>query len=117
VKFAAAIIQIGSPMMRKTMAVPAVSSVAAHGQSVRLSRRERKRGSSPSSASCDMVREAPAKGCIVPWNMLSMMNQIAAALPKLPSNGAKVGPSTVARSSPSLSGPSTPSQTSGSAMK
>ncbi len=29
VKFAAAIIQMGSPMMRKTMAVPAVSSVAA----------------------------------------------------------------------------------------
>ena len=64
-----------------------------------------------------MVRAAPASGCIVPWNMLSMMNQIAAALPKLPSSGAKVGPSTVARSSPSFSGPSTPSQTRGSAMK
>ena len=38
------------------------------------------------------MRAAPASGCIVPWNMLSMMNQIAAALPKLPSSGAKVGP-------------------------
>ncbi len=51
-----------------------------------------------------MVRAAPASGCMVPWNMLSMMNQIAAALPKLPSNGAKVGPSTVARSVAELLG-------------
>ena len=99
------------------MAAAAVKRVAAHGQSVALMRSDRKRGSSPSSASCDIVRAAPASGCSVPWNMLSMMNQMAAALPKLPSSGAKVGPSTVARSRPSGSGPSTPSHTTGSTMK
>jgi hypothetical protein len=72
----------------------AVSAVAAHGQSVALRRKDRKRGRSPSSASCDSVRDAPAKGCSVPWNMLNTMNQIAAPLPKLPSTGAKVGPRT-----------------------
>jgi len=66
VKLAAAIIQIGSPMSRKTMATVAVNDVAAHGQSVAFIRSERKRGSSPSSASCDMVRAAPASGCSVP---------------------------------------------------
>jgi hypothetical protein len=95
----------------------AVSAVAAHGQSVALRRKDRKRGRSPSSASCDSVRDAPAKGCSVPWNMLNTMNQIAAPLPKLPSTGAKVGPRTVARFSPSASGPRTPSQTTGKTMK
>ena len=90
------------------MAEPAVSEVAAHGQSVAAMRHDRKRGSSPSSLSCDSVRAAPASGCSVPWNMLNMMNQMAAALPKLPKSGAKVGPSTMARSCPSGSGPSTP---------
>ena len=99
------------------LAEPAVSEVAVHGQSVALMRHDRKRGRSPSSLSCDSVRAAPASGCSVPWNMLNMMNQMAAALPKLPKSGAKVGPSTVARSRPSGSGPSTPSQTTGRTMK
>ena len=86
------------------MAMPAVSEVAAHGQSVAAMRHARKRGSSPSSLSCDSVRAAPASGCSVPWNMLNIMNQMAAALPKLPSSGAKVGPSTSARSLPELLG-------------
>jgi hypothetical protein len=103
-------------MIRKMIAMPAVSSVAAHGQSV-LERQARKRGSRPSSLNCDSVRAAPAKGCIVPWNMFMMMNQIAAALPKLPSSGANVGPSTSAKSFPSCAGPSTPSHTTGSTMK
>ena len=114
---AAAIIHTGSPMTRKMIAEPAVSVVAAHGQSVAFMRRDKKRGRSPSSASCDSVRAAPARGCSVPWNMLNMTNQMAAALPKLPSSGAKVGPSTVARSSPNDSGPRTPSQTTGRTMK
>ena len=46
-----------------------------------------------------------------------MMNQMAAALPKLPSSGAKVGPSTMARSSPERLGPRTPSHTTGRTMK
>jgi hypothetical protein len=41
----------------------------------------------------------------------------AAALPKLPGSGANVGPSTSARSCPSVAGPRTPSQTTGSTMK
>ena len=53
----------------------------------------------------------------MPWHIFSMMNQIAAALPKLPGSGAKVGPSTVARSRPRGSGPSTPSYTTGSMTK
>ena len=52
----------------------------AKGASVR-ERRSNMRGSSPSTASCEIVRAAPASGCNVPWNMLSMMNQTAAALP------------------------------------
>jgi hypothetical protein len=65
VKFAAAINQIGSPIMRKTIAIVAVRTVAAHGQSVR-ERQARKRGSNPSSLSCESVRAAPANGCMVP---------------------------------------------------
>ena len=49
--------------------------------------------------------------------MLNIMNQIAAAFAALPSTGAKVGPRTSIRSLPSSSGPSTPSQTTGSTMK
>ena len=103
-------------MIRKMTAAVAVSSVAAHGQSV-VERHARKRGNKPSSLNCDSVRAAPANGCIVPWNMFSMMNQIAAALPKLPRSGANVGPSTSARSLPSCSGPRTPSHTTGRTMK
>jgi hypothetical protein len=62
VKLAAAIIHTGSPAMRKAMAEPAVSAVAAQGQSVAFRRSDKKRGKSPSSASWDMVRAAPAKG-------------------------------------------------------
>ena len=80
--------------------IPAVSSVATQGASVRV-RRARLRGSSPSSESCESVRDAPASGCSVPWNMFSTMNQIAAARAKPPSNGANVGPS-VRISSPSI---------------
>jgi hypothetical protein len=91
--------------------------VAAQGQFVALRRKAKKRGSSPSSLSWESVRAAPAKGCSVPWNIFNMMNQMAAALAKLPRSGAKVGPSTVARSLPSGSGPRTPSQTTGRMMK
>ena len=94
----------------------AVIDVAIHGASLR-SRQPKKRGSNPSSASCDRVRAAPASGCSVPWNMLNIMNQIAAALAKEPNTGAKVGPSSSARSRPSACGPSTPSQTTGSSTK
>ncbi len=96
--------------------MPAVATVATHGASLR-SRQPKIRGSNPSSASCDNVRAAPARGCSVPWNMLNIMNQIAAALAKEPSSGAKVGPSSSARSRPSAAGPSTPSQTTGSSRK
>ena len=96
--------------------MPAVRQVATQGASVR-DLRSRIRGSRPSSASCDIVRAAPASGCSVPWNMLNIMNQMAAALAKLPKTGANVGPSTSMRSSPSCAGPSTPSQTTGSTMK
>src|SRR3954447_25510593 len=98
------------------MAMPVVRQVDTQGTSVRdlfMSAR----GSSPSSASCEIVRAAPASGCNVPWNMLSIMNQIAAALAKLPNTGANVGPSTSIKSLPIGSGPSTPSQMTGSAMK
>ena len=63
--------------------IPAVSSVATQGASVRV-RRARLRGSRPSSESCESVRDAPASGCSVPWNMFSTMNQIAAARAKPP---------------------------------
>ena len=67
-----------------------------------------RRGSSPSSASCISVRDAPASGCSVPWNMFNIMNPIAAARAALPNSGAKVGPSTWARSCCSVSGPEHP---------
>ena len=95
---------------------PAVSSVAIHGASVR-DRQPRNSGTSPSSASCESVRAAPASGCKVPWNMLNIMNQMAADLARFPSTGANVGPSTSIRSFPSASGPSTPSQTTGRMTK
>jgi hypothetical protein len=108
--------QIGLPRRRKTVATPAVSTVATHGTSYR-ERRASIRGSRPSSDSCDSVREAPASGCSVPWNMLSTMNQIAAAFAAPPRSGANVGPS-VRISSPSIGfAPSAPSQITGSAMK
>jgi hypothetical protein len=63
------------------------------------------------------VREAPASGCSVPWNMLRTMNQIAAAFAEPPSSGAKVGPS-ARMSSPSMGWePRAPSQMTGSTMK
>ena len=95
-RFAAAISQVGSPASRKAIAISAVSQVATHGTS-RFERSASTRGSSPSSESCESVRDAPASGCSVPWNMLKTMNQIAAALAPLPSKGPKVGPSEPAR--------------------
>ena len=91
-KFAAAIIQVGTPMRSAPIARPAVSTVATHGTSRRL-RLAHERGSRPSSESWDSVREAPASGCIVPMNMLAIRNQIAAALAPPASSGANVGPS------------------------
>ncbi len=108
--------QIGSPIIRNRIAIAAVSSVATHGASVR-ERRASTRGSSPSSDSCDSARAAPASGCSVPENMLSTMNQIAAALAALPNSGANVGPSTRARSLPSGADPSVPSQMPGRIAK
>jgi hypothetical protein len=52
-------------MSRNKIAIPAVSVVATHGASVR-ERFCRIRGRRPSSASCDIVRAAPASGCNVP---------------------------------------------------
>ena len=108
--------QVGSPASRNAIAGRAVSSVATQGTSAR-ERRASRRGSSPSSASCISVREAPANGCSVPWNMFSIMNPIAAARAALPNTGAKVGPRTCARSCCRVSGPSTPSQTTGNSTK
>ena len=60
---------------------------------------------------------APASGCSVPWNMLNMMNPMAAALAPLP-RIAKVGPSwSMSGSVPSFPGPRTPSQMIGRMMK
>jgi hypothetical protein len=87
VKLAAAMSQIGSPMSRSAIAMAAVSRVAAQGQSF-ADRSPRNRGSTPSSLSCDSVREAPASGWSVPWNMLNIMKPIATALPALPNSGA-----------------------------
>ena len=98
------------------MAMPAVSSVATQGTSVR-ERSASMRGSRPSSASCIRVRDAPASGCSVPWNMLNIMNQIAAALAVLPNSGAKVGPRSWPGRPAAASGPKTPSQTTGSTTK
>src|SRR5205823_8755388 len=56
----------------------------------------------------------------VPWNMLSTMNQRAAALAALPKTGANVGPRAWASTddSPLMAvGPSTPSHTTGSTRK
>ena len=96
--------------------MPAVNSVATQGVSHR-ERRPSSRGSRPSSDSCDSARAAPASGCKVPENMLSTMNQMAADLAALPNSGAKVGPSTSARSWPSGAAPRRPSQTPGSSAK
>ena len=98
------------------MAMPAVQSVATHGASLRK-RRAKTAGNKPSSASCARVRAAPASGCTVPWNILSIMNQMAAALAPAPNRGAKVGPSTSAKSWPRVSAPKVPSHTSGKTMK
>jgi len=113
---AAASIQMGSPASRKITDIPAVSRVATQGQSVR-ERRARRRGRRPSSESCESVREAPARGCRVPWSMLVTMNQIAAERPRPPSRGAKVGPSVAVRSSCSVCGPKMPSHTTGRTTK
>ena len=113
---AAAISQIGSPIKRNAIDIVAVSTVATQGASVR-ERSARMRGSSPSSESWERARAAPANGCKVPENMLSTMNQMAAALPASPNNGAKVGPSTNARSLPSGSDPNVPSHTTGRTAK
>ena len=50
---------------------------------------------------------------MVPWNIFSIMNQIAAALAALPKSGANVGPRVCARSPPRASEPSVPSQMTG----
>jgi hypothetical protein len=92
-------------------------SVVTHGTS-RRERLAQDRGNSPSSDSCDSVREAPASGCIVPMNMLATMNQTAADLAIPASSGAKVGPSVALSCSlPIPSRPIVPSQTSGRTMK
>ena len=80
-------------------------------------RKARARGSKPSSLSCESVRAAPASGCIVPWNMLNIMNQIAAVFAKLPATGANVGPRTCPRSPDSGSAPSVQNQTTGRPTK
>ena len=90
-KFAAAIIHVGTPSRSAPIARPAVSRVGIHGTSRRL-RLAHERGSSPSSDSWESVRDAPASGCSVPMNMLAIRNQIAAALAAPASSGAKVGP-------------------------
>ena len=108
--------QGGSPESRKRIDIPAVRRVATQGASVRV-RRAKLRGSRPSSDSCESVRAAPASGCSVPWNMLSTMNQIAAARAKPPNSGANVGPSVSISSRSIPPGPITPSQTTGSATK
>ena len=103
-------------MTIRPAATTAVPTVATQGTSWRL-RRARTAGSSPSSASWDSVRVAPASGARVPWNMLSIMNQIAVARAPWPKSGAKVGPRLFCNSPSIPRGPSTPSHTTGSTRK
>jgi hypothetical protein len=116
VKFAAAIIHVGTPSPSAAMARPAVSRVGIQGTSRRV-RLAQERGSSPSSESWASVREAPASGCSVPMNMLLMRNQMAAALAPPASRGAKVGPRVRMSSPPMASGPTEPSHTRGRTTK
>ena len=115
-KLAAAMSPGGSPDIRNAMAPAAVITVTTHGVSKRL-RRARLTGSSPSSDSWARVRDAPARGCMVPWNMLETMSHTAAALAAPARSGANVAPSDLARSPLSGPGPSTPSHTTGRTTK
>jgi len=107
---------MGSPSSKNAIAAAAVTTVATQGVSL-CERRARNLGNTASSASCDNVREAPASGCSVPWNILNVMKPTAIAFASEPTSGANVGPSSSARSRPSASGPRTPSQMTGSATK
>ena len=98
--------------MRNTIANRAVSSVATQGQSVG-SDAPNTAASRPSSDKLGQrARGAGQAAAGVPWNMLNIMNQMAAALPKLPNSGANVGPRRHGEVAvPSGSGPRMPSQT------
>ena len=98
------------------MANAAVRIVATQGASYRL-RRASIRGKRPSSAIWDSVRTGPANAVMMFWSILNTMNQMAHARAPLPTSGAKVGPSTWARSPASALGPRAPSHTTGSSTK